>query len=141
MIRVVYDTNVFASAIAVPQGTLAIVSGYWIRGEIRLITSEPLIQELARTLEKPYFSSRLTKKQIKAFKDIVYARTKIVQITTPIPKIATHLEDDLVLATAESGQAHYIVTGDHGLQSLKQFKGIAIVSPGIFCSIVQQQQD
>ena len=36
-------------------------------------------------------------------------------------------DDDLVLATAEAGDADYIVTGDRHLLSLKEFRGTRIV--------------
>ena len=54
-----------------------------------------------------------------------------------MPRVATHPEDDIVLATAESGKAKYIVTGDYGLQDLKQYKDIQIVSPQAFSTILQ----
>jgi uncharacterized protein len=68
--------------------------------------------------------------------DTVKRKAKLISITTPIPKIATHPEDDLVLATAESGNAEYIVTGDNQLQSLKRFKDTKIVNPKIFSQIL-----
>lgn len=105
-----------------------------------MITSEPLINELSRTLGKPYFTSRLTQEQTQSFINLVRERATVVPITTPIPKVATHPEDDIVLATAESGTASYVVTGDHGLQDLKLFKGIQIVSPRDFAEILQTEK-
>ena len=39
-------------------------------------------------------------------------------ITAHVQGVATHAEDDLVLATAESAQADYLITGDKKLQRL-----------------------
>ncbi|MBI4974017.1 putative toxin-antitoxin system toxin component, PIN family [Candidatus Roizmanbacteria bacterium] len=133
MIKATYDTNVLASGSVSPQGqTTAFVIDAWVNDDLELITSEPLIIELSRTLEKSYFTSRLTRKQIQSFIYLVRERAIIVQITAQIPKVATHPEDDMVLATAESGKAKYIVTGDYGLQDMKQYKNIQIVSPQAF---------
>ena len=38
--------------------------------------------------------------------------------------IATHPEDDLVLATAVSAQADYLVTGDRQLLALGTYQGV-----------------
>lgn len=140
MIKATYDTNTLASGTAIAQGPPSFVVNAWVNDEVEMITSEPLIDELSRTLAKPYFTSRLTPEQIRAFIDIVQRRASVVQITTPIPNVATHQEDNIVLATAESGGASYIVTGDHGLQSLEQFKSIHIVSPRVFTEILQEDK-
>lgn len=137
MISATYDTNILVSGTTISQGPVSFVIDAWINDEVQLITSQPLIDELTKTLANPYFSSRLTATQSQGFLDIVKTRAKVVPITTPIPKVSTHPEDDLVLATAESGKARYIVTGDHGLQNLKKFKNIEIVSPRDFSEILQ----
>lgn len=140
MIRATYDTNTLVFGTTSPQGPISFIIESWINDEVEMITSKPLIYELAQTLTKPYFTSRLTQKQTQAVIDLVKTRATIVPITTPIPKMATHPEDDIVLATAESGHSSYIVTGDHGLQSLKQFKGIQIVTPRIFTELLQAEK-
>jgi predicted nucleic acid-binding protein len=46
--------------------------------------------------------------------------------------VATHPEDDLVLATAISAKAEYLVSGDTKLQRLGTYEGVKIVSPREF---------
>ncbi len=55
--------------------------------------------------------------------------------------MATHPEDDLVLATAVSAAADYLVTGDKQLQRLGGYHGVAIVSPRDFLALLQQQDE
>lgn len=50
--------------------------------------------------------------------------------------VATHPEDDLVLATAISGSADYLVTGDRQLRQLGSFQGVVIVSPRTFLDLL-----
>src|SRR5260221_9572685 len=140
MIRATYDTNTLASGTITSQGPVSYVIDAWINDEVEMITSQPLIDELTRTLTKPYFTSRLTQEQTQAFINLVKTRATVILISTLIPKAATHPEDDIVLATAESGEANYIVTGDHGLQNLKEFKGIKIVNPKAFTELIQAEK-
>jgi hypothetical protein len=45
--------------------------------------------------------------------------------------VATHPEDDLILATALSGAADYLITGDSKLQKLGTFQSVTILSPRV----------
>ncbi len=136
MIKATYDTNTLVSGISISHSPVSFIIDAWINDEVEMVTSKPLIEELHRTLQKSYFTSRLTQKQIQSFITIVKEHAVIIPITTPIPKVATHPEDDIVLATGESGKVAYIVTGDHGLQDLKRFKNIEIVSPLAFSKLL-----
>lgn len=136
IILAVLDTNILASAAlnssSVPGQTLT----QWAEGKFVLIISEHILQELERTLSKPYFRKLLKAHVINAFIAILKSDAIITPVITNVEGVATHPEDDIVLATAESGKASYIVTGDHGLQSLKEFKGIQIVNPKRFVEIL-----
>jgi len=50
--------------------------------------------------------------------------------------MATHPEDDLILATAASARADYLVTGDRQLLALGTFEEIAIVTPRAFLDLL-----
>jgi hypothetical protein len=53
----------------------------------------------------------------------------------PEVKVCSDPEDDKFLATAVGGKADYLVTGDVGdLLHLREYKGVAIVSPREFIS-------
>lgn len=140
MLKATYDTNTLVSGITIYQGPIANVINAWINDDVEMITSEPLIDELYRILHKPYFTSRLSEKQIKSFINIVRERATIAPITTSIPTISKDPDDNIVLATAESGSASYVVTGDYQLQSIKQYKKIKIVSPRTFSEIIEEDK-
>ena len=58
------------------------------------------------------------------------------------PYVAGKLSaDDLVLATAERGNAAYIVTGDRELRMLGRFLDIEIVSPRRFLDVLPSPDD
>lgn len=51
----------------------------------------------------------------------------------PLVKRSSDHDDDFLLAAAEAGKAHYLVTGDKlGLLSLGKHKGTKIISPADF---------
>jgi predicted nucleic acid-binding protein len=50
--------------------------------------------------------------------------------------VASHPEDDLILATAVSAQADYLVTGDRQLLALGEYQGAQIVTPRAFATIL-----
>lgn len=136
MIRVVLDTNTLASGAIASKGSLEILMQVWRDGQITVILSQAILKELARTLANPYFSRLLHPADIIEYLDEVRARAITAAITTEIHGIATHPEDDLILATALDGGADYLVTGDKKLQALGSWRGIAICSPRTFVEML-----
>jgi predicted nucleic acid-binding protein len=50
--------------------------------------------------------------------------------------IATHPEDDVVLATALSGNAQFLVTGDYKLVERKHYQGLILVTVRAFLAML-----
>lgn len=140
MLSVVLDTNILASSALTSSTTSTEILNKWRDGQFQLIISEHIIGELKQTLNKPYFRKLIHQQVIDDFVDLLRSEAIVVPITARVAAIATHKEDDMILATAESGKAGYLVTGDHGLQDLKEFKGIQIVSPRIFATILEKEK-
>jgi putative PIN family toxin of toxin-antitoxin system len=136
MTRVVLDANTLASGAITTTGTLASIIDAWRNGKYTVIVSEPILLELERTLQKPYFQQRLTNEQSSRFIMLLRKRATISTITISVRGVATHPEDDLILATALSAKANYLVTGDAKLQKLGTYSGIRILSPRAFLDIL-----
>lgn len=141
MITSVLDTNVLASGI-VGYRNPASVPGQllraWRQSRFELIVSEPILVELSRTLAKPYFRRRLTAQQLRRTHRLLRRRTVPVRITSVVTGVATHPEDDLILSTAISAQAGYLVTGDRQLQSLGSHGNTVILSPREFLDVLAE---
>ena len=59
-------------------------------------------------------------------------------ITVTVAGVATHPEDDLVLATALSAGADYLVTGDRRFRArVPHYQGVTLVSPAEFLAIIR----
>src|SRR5688572_8853736 len=137
MIRAVLDTNVLASGFVGTSKDSApvLLIDAWRNRLFSLVVSEPIILELANTLTSPYFKRHLSPELVAT--DVALLRTEatISPITVDIQGIATHPEDDVILATAVSTQADYLVTGDLKLQQISSYRGVKIVTPRDFQEI------
>lgn len=138
MIVAVLDTNVLASGFvrSNPNAPPVQLIDAWRGRTFTLVTSEPILAELAHTLARPYFRQRLSPSQVERILTLLREQSTVTPITVHVAGIATHPEDDLVLATAVSARADHIVTGDGPLQKLSAFRGVTILSPRDFCELL-----
>ena len=131
-VRVTADANMLASGVvglrSRPDAAPVRFVRAWHTGQFTLIQSDPLLAEVDRTLAKPYFTHRLPATERQAFLDLLRRRA----MCTPHPAAATgnstRPENAMVLATAVSGHAQFVVTDDHKLIRLKSYEGLILVS-------------
>jgi putative PIN family toxin of toxin-antitoxin system len=127
-VRLLIDTNVLLSGIlwkGAPHHLLEKIRD----GEATLITSADLIEELAEVIARPKFSAILTRLNL-SVESIVHDINLLAEIVVPIPlanPACRDSDDDIVLATALTGQVDLIVSGDADLLDMKQFQLIPIV--------------
>ena len=103
-----------------------------------MVVSAQLLAEIERAWTKRYFAERLREDVRVDFRQLLWHQAVITPITIAVSGVATHLEDDLVLATALSGGAAFVVTGDHELLGLKAYEGLALVSVHEFLDILPE---
>jgi len=141
MIRAVLDTNVLASAaIAHPGTTPATILDDVVTNRFDLAISEYILVELRRTLATPYYAARVTPAVAARYVQLLISLGTTVRIITSVQGVATHPEDDPILATAVSAQANYLVTGDRRLRDLvPSFQGIPLISPSEFRDILSRE--
>ena len=130
------DANGLASASltnTTPPGRLI---DLWKAGWFNLVLSEHLLAEVERTLAKPYFQARLSPARIAQFLQMLASDATFVPLTELVVGVATHPEDDLILATSVSAQADFLVAGDRDLLRLGSFREVVIVSPRDFLAML-----
>ncbi len=125
--RIVADTNVVLSGLlwkGPPQQLLD--AGR--HKQLTLVTSLPLLTELAEVIKRDKFAARLRKAQMSAMTLVEdYAVIAHVIETTALPQPVTRdPDDDQVLACALASKADAIVSGDTDLLTLKSYQGIPI---------------
>jgi putative PIN family toxin of toxin-antitoxin system len=132
-VRVVLDTNVIVSALlfgGYPERVF--LAG--LRGEIQLLTSHALLEELESVLRVKFrLSLRFVKDTLELFKTVA----ELVETTSQLKVIAEPDDDNRVLECAVDGNAEFIVTGDtKHILPLKEYKGIKILRPSEFAKIL-----
>lgn len=125
---VVFDTNVLVAAL-VAKGLCheVVVRGL---GSRTVATSQPLLEELERTLRSKFTLGPAAMAFLEQFR----LRVRIVEPTTLSAPVSRDADDDVVLATAVAARAVAIVTGDQDLLVVGRYDGIDIISPRDFLS-------
>jgi putative PIN family toxin of toxin-antitoxin system len=136
MIRAVLDTNVLACGATHAQGPSGRIVLAWRRRAFALVTSEHILDELEATLEGRYFMKHLTGRERQGLVARIRRHTWLTDITVRPSGIRLKGPDALVLATAMSGGAEYVVTGDEQFQAVDSYGGILIVSPRRFLEVL-----
>lgn len=107
MIWAVLDANAIVSANLVKRGISAQILQAARDRRFRLITSDVIITEVVRTLGKDRIRRKysLTAADVERVRLLLEHEAAKTPITTEVHGVATHSEDDWILATAVSGQA------------------------------------
>ncbi|HET9117105.1 MAG TPA: PIN domain-containing protein [Pseudonocardiaceae bacterium] len=108
-------------------------------GSFELVISEVILIELRRTLANPYCAARIGEATADRYVQSVVRLSSIVELTARVQGIATHPEDDAILATAVSGRTDYLVTGDQPLRGLGSIEDIPIISPADSVTLLDRE--
>jgi putative PIN family toxin of toxin-antitoxin system len=140
VIRAVLDTNVLASGFvefATVERAPARLFLLWRDQQFALVMSTAILTELLNTFGDPYFRRQLTPQQIHAAQVLLEEEAIWTPLTMRTYGVATHPEDDQILATAVSAQAEYLVTGDKKLQQLGAYQGVRVFAPRAFLDLLE----
>ncbi len=141
MIRAVLDANALVSGFPASTGTFAEIVDRWRTGAFRLVVSQHILDEVGRAWTKPYWQTRFDLNQAERALALLRRRAEVIPITAQVTGVATHPEDDLVLATAVTASADYLATGDKQLQQIGRYEGVTILSPRAFLTILAEPED
>lgn len=143
MIVAVLATNVLVAGfygLTKPASSPGALIRRWQENAFTLVLSEPILSEFARVIDRPFFTGRLTTSEIEAALTALRTLARIQQLTVPVTGAALHAEDDLILATAASAQADFLVTGDKALLELRPFQSSLLLSPRQFLEVLDRSQ-
>jgi putative PIN family toxin of toxin-antitoxin system len=138
--RVVIDASVLAPALISRRGVAFDLMNLWNAGRFDLIVSEHIIDEVIRAHHSRYFYDRgIREGQIRSAEQLLRAKGLVTPLSEQVSGVASHPEDDLVLNTAVSGSADYLVTHDKQLLMLGSYQRIPIVRPGVVVGLLQRE--
>ena len=126
MLRAVFDTNVFISALfgGFPEEAYQAV----LERRCALVVSPAILAELARTLREKF---QTPEADIVAYVRQIGRIAEIVRPTRAV-NVLRDEADNRVLECAEAGQVDLIVSGDRDLLRLKRHGAVPIVWPADF---------
>ena len=122
--RVVFDTNIYVSALAIPGGNAEDAYVEAIRGTFELFTSVAILTETARVLQTKFDWAEERVREV--IHDI--GQTATVLRPRPTLHVLKDEPDNRILECAIAAQAEYVVSGDRHLLALKHHAGIAMIS-------------
>lgn len=122
--RVVFDTNIFISALALPGGQAEKAIDAILDGKASLIISKPILEELLRVLAEKFA------RDAEALSRTALFISSISETVKPRKKLSVLKDepDNRILECALSGKADAIVTGDKAMLALEEYKGVKIIS-------------
>jgi len=132
--RVVLDTTVIVAAFAA-RGLCAEVFEVCVSGH-SIVLSEHILSE---TQDKLIKKVKLPKKAALAIIDYLRGIAEIVIPVLLDKSICRDKDDVIIIGTAISGLANFIITGDEDLLILKTYKDVKIVTPRQFWSSLRGQ--
>jgi len=122
--RVVFDTNIFVSAFAIPGGMAEKAVLRIIEGRDELVISSDIIKEVLSVLSLKFGRDR------EAFSHLAVILSDLGEWVEPKQTVRV-LKDDpdnRILECASFGKADIIVTGDKKMLQLREFNRVKIVS-------------
>ena len=122
--KVVFDTNIYISALIFPGGRAEAALLKVVEGDVELILSVPVIHEVLDVL------SRKFDRDAEELARIAVYLADLGRIVKPRRKLAVLRDepDNRILECAVAGHADIIVTGDQAMLELGQHKGIRVVT-------------
>ena len=141
MIKVVLDTNIFVSAVIKPDSNPGRILELVRNGDIELCVSPEILEELKPTLAYPKLKKfhQHDSKWIAAFIRELSEMARTTPGKIIVEVIKEDPSDNIYLACAIEGQADFIVSGDHHLTGLVEFRGIRIVNPASFLEAIAER--
>ena len=143
MIRVVLDTNQIISAVLNPGGAadrLFKASGLVGEAQYELVLSEPILEEIKAVLDYPRLQDLLgwSKHDKVVFLQLLREHATVVKaLETSEQIVEVDPDDDKFFHAAIAADAKAIISRDKHLLRIKNYKGIRVLSPEVFLSVLR----
>lgn len=137
--RIVLDANIFVSALVNTQGNPKRILDLWEQGAIDVLVSAPIIDEIGRVLRYPRIVKRHKQNEqaIQRFLDLLSSEAVRVEPVEVLEAVQEDATDNRYLECAIEGRARYIISGDKHILNLGQYRGIVILSPAAFVTLLE----
>jgi putative PIN family toxin of toxin-antitoxin system len=123
-VRVVFDSNIYISALVVPGGQAERALSRILDGTDILLISKPILDEVLAALAGKF------SRDPEALSQTAVILTEMAEVVKPEHSVGVFKDDpdNRILECAEAGRADCIVTGDKTMLRLKQYQDIRLIS-------------
>ena len=120
--RVVFDTNIFISALAIPGSLAEKAVSRIIEGRDELVISSDIIKEVLSVLSLKFGRDR------EALSHVAVILSELGELVEPkqTVRVLKDEPDNRILECATFGKADIIVTGDKEMLRLKEYMGVKV---------------
>ena len=128
-LRAVVDTNIVVSGLIVPRGNpYRLLESFRARA-FTLVISREQQDELAEVLQRPAIRQRfqVADEIIAGFLDLIETTALLTPLMDPLPVPVRDPKDEMILSSALSGNAAYLVSGDADLLVLRDDPRIGLL--------------
>ncbi len=126
MLKFVFDTNVFVSALISKRGNPTLLLDR-VKKSYTLFISKDILSELKDVISRDKFE--YTDEEVNTFIEAIISFTDIVNPEVEIEAIKADPDDNMILECAVAAGASYIVSGDRHLLELTEYGKIKIITP------------
>ena len=122
--RVVFDTNIFISALAIPGSSAEKAMLRIIEGGDILVISKDIVNEVLSVLSSKFSRDK------EGLSHVAVMLSEWGELVKPTPRVRIFKDDpdNRVLECAIYGKAEVLVTGDKEMLRLGDYKGVKIIS-------------
>ena len=121
--KVVFDTNILVSALVFPGGRADAALRRIVEEQDQLIISKAILAELLRVLGSKFSRDSEELAHVAVFLSELALTVKPRRRL----QVVKNEPDNRILECALTGRAEVIVTGDHSLLALGEYKGVRII--------------
>ena len=131
--KVVFDTNIFVSAIALPGGRAEAAVFAATEGNVELVISRPMIHETLDVLARKFGRDQEELARVALF------LAELGRLVTPRArlKVLSDEPDNRILECTLTWHAEIIVTGDQAMLRLGEYKGVRMITLKTFLNSLE----
>lgn len=136
--KAVLDTNVLISAV-ISTGTPhdVVVAGF--EGEYAIVVSVATLTEFRETLLKYPERFHLDEDEVQEEVETIRYFAEFVEPNEEISAVDADPDDDKFLEAAVAGNVDYLVSGDRHVLDVDSFRGVDIVTPREFYTVLEDR--
>ena len=141
--RVFLDSNVIFSGLYSSKGAPGIILGLFVKGEISVVVSQQVLEEVIRTIKKKLPGA------LPALKRFLVSMPPEVRPDPTLEEIKrwtgkSPVADAAILAAALATQPNYFITGDNHFlenQRIIEEAGLPIITPAQFLKLLEPDSE